>query len=173
MVELEEYLARSGDRETVDAFRPRVLRLFDYFKKFQNEDGLLEKLESWVFVEWSAANSFVQDVNYPSNMLYAKALDAAGKMYGLSEIDGRSRAYPRDDSPPIIRWWASSSTMPWRNGTPDHQQSNEVCQYFAFFFDVATPETHAKLWQTLITISARSASRPSVSRDISRERFYR
>ena len=57
VVELEEYLARSGDRETVDALRPRVLRLFDYFKKFRNEDGLLEKLESWVFVEWSAANS--------------------------------------------------------------------------------------------------------------------
>ncbi len=25
----------------------------------------------------------------------------------------------------------------------------EVCQYFAFFFDVATPETHPALWKTL------------------------
>ena len=86
VVELEEYLARSGDRATVDALRPRVLRLLDYFKKFRNDDGLLEKLESWVFVEWSAANDFVQDVNYPSNMLYAKALAAAGRMYGLPEL---------------------------------------------------------------------------------------
>ncbi len=87
VVELEEYLARSGDRQTVDALRPRVLRLFDYFKQFRNEDGLLEKLASWVFVEWSAANSFVQDVNYPSNMLYAKALAAAGKMYDLPDLE--------------------------------------------------------------------------------------
>jgi alpha-L-rhamnosidase len=27
---------------------------------------------------------------------------------------------------------------------------SEVCQYFAFFFDVAKPESHPKLWQTLI-----------------------
>ena len=26
---------------------------------------------------------------------------------------------------------------------------SEVCQYFAFFFDVATPRTHAALWKTL------------------------
>ena len=58
----------------VDALQPRVLRLLDYFKPFENEDGLLEKLQSWVFVEWSAANDFVQDVNYPSNMLYAGTL---------------------------------------------------------------------------------------------------
>jgi len=25
----------------------------------------------------------------------------------------------------------------------------EVCQYYAFFFGIATPQTHAKLWQTL------------------------
>ena len=42
-----------------------MLALFDYFERFRNEDGLLEKLESWVFVEWSKANHFVQDVNYP------------------------------------------------------------------------------------------------------------
>ena len=86
VVELEEYLARSGDRETVDALRPRVLRLFDYFKKFRNEDGLLEKLESWVFVEWSAANSFVQDVNYPVQHALRRSAGRGGPMYGLPEL---------------------------------------------------------------------------------------
>ena len=78
VLQLEEYLARSGDREMVDALRPRVLKLFDYFRPFRNSDGLLEKLQSWVFIEWSDANQFVQDVNYPSNMLYAAALASAG-----------------------------------------------------------------------------------------------
>ena len=26
----------------------------------------------------------------------------------------------------------------------------EVCQYFAFYFDVAKPETHSQLWQRLL-----------------------
>jgi alpha-L-rhamnosidase len=150
VVELEEYLARSGDRETVDALRPRVLRLFDYFKKFRNEDGLLEKLESWVFVEWSDANSFVQDVNYPSNMLYAKALDAAGKMYGLSELSEdaeRIRETIRRQSFEAGFFADNAKRVNGKLQTTTNR--TEVCQYFAFFFDVAKPETHSELWQRL------------------------
>jgi alpha-L-rhamnosidase len=151
VVELEEYLARSGDRETVDALRPRVLRLFDYFKKFRNDDGLLEKLESWVFVEWSAANSFVQDVNYPSNMLYAKALDAAGKMYGISELTDdaeRIRETIRRQSYDGAFFVDNAKRVNGKLQVTTNR--TEVCQYFAFFFDVAKPETHAELWQKLV-----------------------
>ena len=153
VVELEEYLARSGDRETVDALRPRVLRLFDYFKKFRNEDGLLEKLESWVFVEWSAANSFVQDVNYPSNMLYAKALSTPpARCMACPDLTDDAEQHPRDHPPP------SPSTADFFvdnakrvNGKLQVTTNRtEVCQYFAFFFDVAKPETHSELWQRLV-----------------------
>jgi len=150
VVQLEEYAARSGDRELLAALKPRVFRLFDYFGRFRNEEGLLEKLESWVFVEWSAANSFVQDVNYPTNMLYAGALAAAGRMYEapelLSEAE-RIRSAIRKQSwdGRFVRDHAVRA-----NGRldvrPDH---TETCQYYAFFFDVATPETHAELWKTL------------------------
>ena len=91
VLQLEEYYARSGDRVLVDALRPKVLALFNYFKKFRNADGLLEKLDSWVFVEWSAANTFVQDVNYPSNMEYAGALEAAGRLYQLPVLLDEAR----------------------------------------------------------------------------------
>jgi alpha-L-rhamnosidase len=151
VVELEEYLARSGDRETVDALRPRVLRLFDYFKKFRNEDGLLEKLESWVFVEWSAANSFVQDVNYPSNMLYAKALDAAGKMYGLSELtDDAERIRETIRRQSFDAGFFADNAKRVNGKLQTTTNRTEVCQYFAFFFDVAKPETHSELWQRLV-----------------------
>ena len=43
---------------------------------------MLEKLDKWVFVEWSDANKYVQDVNYPSNMLYAEMLDVMSRLYG-------------------------------------------------------------------------------------------
>lgn len=152
VVELEEYGDRSGDRDLVEALRPRVLKLFEYFKPFENEDGLLEKLQSWVFVEWSKANSFVQDVNYPSNMLYAKALSAAARLYGRANLE-RQAGRIRD----VIRKQSFDGEFFVDNAVRKDgklqvtRNRSEVCQYFAFFFNVATPETHAKLWQTLVS----------------------
>ena len=92
VLQLNEYLYRSNDREMIDALQPRVMKLLAYFQPFKNEDGLLESLDSWVFVEWSAANRFVQDVNYPTNMLYAATLEAAGDLYGLDDLKKEATA---------------------------------------------------------------------------------
>ena len=43
-------------------------------EKYENGDGLLQNLPSWNFVEWSAANDWINDVNYPTNFLYAEVL---------------------------------------------------------------------------------------------------
>lgn len=151
VVELEEYLARSGDRETVKALEPRLLKLLDYFQHFRNEDGLLEKLEKWVFVEWSRANDFVQDVNYPSNMLYAEVLAAMGRMYGRLELLVEAEKI-RD----TIRKQSFNGAFFVDNAVRKNgqlgltQNHSEVCQYFAFYFGVATPESHPRLWQTLV-----------------------
>ena len=152
VVELEEYLDRSGDQELVQALRPRVLKLLEFFKGFENDAGLLEKLPSWVFVEWSAANSFVQDVNFPSNMLYARALAAAARLYEQPELARKS-----DRLRGVIRQLSFDGQFFVDNAVRKDgklqvtRNRTEVCQYFAFYFDLATPETHAKLWQTLVT----------------------
>jgi len=152
VVELDEYLARSGDRALVDALRGRVLKLFEFFKQYRNEDGLLEKLPSWVFVEWSKANSFVQDVNYPSNMLYAAAMAAAARMYGVEEM-AREAVRIRE----TVRKQSFDGEFFVDNAVRKDgklavtRNRTEVCQYFAFFFDVATPQSHAKLWRTLVS----------------------
>jgi alpha-L-rhamnosidase len=152
VVELDEYLARSGDRALVDALRGRVLKLFEFFKQYRNEDGLLEKLPSWVFVEWSKANSFVQDVNYPSNMLYAAAMAAAARMYGVEEM-AREATRIRE----TVRKQSFDGEFFMDNAVRKDGKLNvtrnrtEVCQYFAFFFNVATPQSHAKLWRTLVS----------------------
>jgi len=152
VVELEEYLERSGDRELVDALRPRVMALLDYFKPFENEDGLLEKLKGWVFVEWSKANSFVQDVNYPSNMLYAQALDATARLYNQPAL-AQKAARIRD----TIRKQSFDGEFFVDNAVRKDgklrvtRNRTEVCQYFAFFFGIATPESQPKLWKTLVT----------------------
>jgi len=150
VIQLEEYLARSGDRQLVDALKPKVMSLLKYFEQFKNEDGLLEKLESWVFVEWSEANRFVQDVSYPSNILYAAVLAAAGRMYGqldlLKEAE-RLREVIRQQSFDGRFFIDNAIRKQGKLELTDNH--SEVCQYFAFYFDVVNPGTHQKLWDAL------------------------
>jgi len=150
VLQLEEYLGRSGDRPTVEALHSKLTRLFDYFQRFENEDGLLEKLDGWVFVEWSKANDYVQDVNYPSNMLYAAALDAAAHLY-YSQHWAEKAAKLRE----TIRRQSFDGHFFVDNAVRQNgklmvtRNRSEVCQYFAFFTGTASPETHPELWRTL------------------------
>ncbi|MBP5620682.1 MAG: hypothetical protein J6X44_01575, partial [Thermoguttaceae bacterium] len=152
VVELEEYLSRSGDRRTIDLLRPRVEKLVKFFAQYENEDGLLEKLPNRVFVEWSDANKFLQDVNYPTNMLYAAALDAASRLYDVPQW--REQAEKMRD---VIRKQSFDGEFFVDHAKRDDDGSleilrdrSEVCQYFAFFFKTATPETYPELWATLL-----------------------
>ncbi|MCQ2144083.1 MAG: hypothetical protein MJY56_08475, partial [Bacteroidales bacterium] len=151
VIELEEYLGRSGDRELVDRARRRVYDLIDYFKPYKNEYGLLENLSKWVFVEWSDAANYVQDVSYPSNMLYAGMLDAAARMYGDAELADEARALRQ-----TIRemsfdgtWFCDNAV---RNGGVLERTDNhtEACQYYAFYFGAATPELYSELFAKLV-----------------------
>ena len=152
VIQLEQYLESSGDGEMVAALRPRVLKLFDYFKPFQNADGLLEDLKGWVFIEWSKSNDYVQNVSYPTNMLYAAALASAGRIYNLPHLVEQGEALRQ-----VIRRQSydgqffvdnalrqGGKLVPTRNRT-------ETCQYYAFYFDIASQEKHPQLWQTLRT----------------------
>lgn len=151
VIEIDNYVQRSGDRELADALKPKVTALLDYFKGFENEDGLLEDLEKWVFVEWSPANRFVQNVNYPTNMLYAEMLDTAGRMYNRPDLTAKAKEL-RD----TIRQQSYDGEFfvdnavrkdgklePTRNRT-------ESCQDYAFYLDVAAPKTDVELWKRLL-----------------------
>ena len=150
VVQLDEFAARNGDQDLVGRLRPKVTRLFEYLKPFENEDGLLEKLPGWVFVEWSKANDFVQDVNYPTNMLYAGALAAAGRIYQVPPWTAKAERIRETIRQQAFDGQFFVDNAVRRNGKLEVTQNHsEVCQYFAFFFGVATPETHAKLWHVL------------------------
>ena len=150
VVQLEEYAARSGERTIVDGLRAKVLRLMEFFQQYENEDGLLEKLPSWVFVEWSKANEFVQDVNYPSNMLYAAALSTAGRIYGVAELTAKAERIRETIRRQSFDGQFFVDNAVRRDGKLQVTQNHsEVCQYFAFFFEVASPQSHAELWNTL------------------------
>jgi len=151
VIEMEEYQARSGDRELVAALRPRLEALYEYFQKYRNDDGLLEKLHSWVFIEWSRANDFVRDVSYATNMLYAAALAAGGRMYnepGLIDEAERLRETIRRQS--FDGEFFVDNAVRKDGKLQVTRNRTEVCQYFAFFFDIATPQTHGELWNKLV-----------------------
>ena len=152
VLELREYLNRTGDRAFIDRARHTVLHLTEWFAPFENEDVLLEKLDGWVFVEWSMANKLVQDVSYASNMLYASFLDAVGELYGLPEMTVKAERI-RD----VIRKTAIFNGYFCDNAVRDEDgklvlsgECTEACQYYAFFTGVATPESHPELWETLV-----------------------
>lgn len=150
VVELEEFAGRGGDRAMVDALKGRILALFDYFRRFENADGLLEKLESWVFVEWSEANKLVQDVNYPSNMLYAGALSAAGRLYGMPELVAKAdkiRGVVREQS--FDGEFFVDNALRKGGTLQVTRNRTEVCQYFAFYFGLANPGSDPELWRKL------------------------
>ena len=153
VLETDEYLRRSGDRATVELLRPRFEKFVSYLQGFRNPDGLLEKLPSWVFVEWSRCNKLVQDVNYPSNMTWADVLDAMDRLYGRPDLAAeaqRVRETIRKQS-----WngtWFCDNAVRQKDGTLKLSgECTETCQYYAFFHGVATPETHPALWKTMLT----------------------
>ena len=154
VIELDEYVRRGGDLALVRRLEPRVRELLDVFRNhYRNADGLLENLQGWVFVEWSHANECCKGVNYPSNMLWSGALAAAARLYGWEDC--------RDESLRVLEkvreqswdgaWFHDHAVRDASGRLVLRPDRTEVCQYYAFFFGVATAESHPVLWRTLVS----------------------
>lgn len=151
-VELGEYMARSGDSTLVEQAKGRMYDLVAYFAPFENEFGLLENLKSWVFIEWSKSNELVQDVSFASNMLYARMLDTFGRLYAdaaLCDKAARVRKAINDLAMTPSGFYCDNAHRVDGKLILSGERT-ESCQYYAFFCDVATPESHPWLWNTLV-----------------------
>lgn len=136
ILEVEEYIRKRGHEDAKEDFKESVYGLLDFFKQYENEDGLLEKLPSWNFVEWSIANEWAWDVNYPTNFLYAKVLECIANLYEDDECKRRCEevrkvavqqslkdGYFRDHA---VRNEAGELVL--------LDDSSEACQYYAVLF---------------------------------------
>ena len=152
VLELEEYLGRTGDQQFVSDAQARVQALLAYFEQYENKDGLLEQLPSWNFVEWSKANDFVKDVNYPTNMLYARMLRAAAKLYGGNGVEKAEHIVQKVKEQSYFDGFFHDHALRKEDGTLEviKEDVTETCQYYAFFFETATPEGYPELWKTLL-----------------------
>jgi alpha-L-rhamnosidase len=153
VLELHEYLERTGDRAFIDNAKPRIYALLDYFKGLENADGLLEKLEAWVFVEWSKCNELTQDINFPSNMLYAKVLRCVAELYGdeaLAEKAARLKDVINEKSMTESGFYCDNAVYGEDGVAHLSGERTETCQYYAFYCGITSPEENPELWQRML-----------------------
>lgn len=154
ILEVYDYYKRNKDVEILEKSKVKIKGLLDYFSKFENELGLLENLESWIFVEWSKANDddFVKGVNFPSNMLYAKALEVSSLLLNDQSLIEKSHYIKKQ----IIKYsynglfFEDNLIRNESNELIKVGHTTETCQYYAFYFNIATKEEFSKLYQVLI-----------------------
>ena len=151
-LEVKEYFERTGDRAFIDSIKKKLYGILGYFRKFENQSGMLEKLEKWVFVEWSMCNNLVQDINYPTNMLYAMFKKVLGELYGDETLCREyldMRETIRRES--RLGLFFCDNAVYGEDGVAKLSgERTEACQYYAFFTGIATAEEDKELWDTLI-----------------------
>lgn len=145
VLELFRYMERTGDKRLVKKARGKIYSLLDYFEQFENEEGFLENLDGWVFVEWSKANDIelTQGVNFPTNMLYVSMLKKIADLYQDERVRDKANLLRKK-----IRQFSKKSIF-----YTDHLGSDiatEVCQYYAFFTGIASIDEDADLWRILV-----------------------
>lgn len=153
LLELEDNFRRTGNEETRSQSEERARGVVSYFKKFENEYGLLENLENWVFVEWSRAGDldYVKGVNFPSNMLYAAALAAFGELYGKKEyVEKAEKLKETIRKLSFDGEFFEDNAIRKDGGLTLVGHTTETCQYYAFYFGTATRETHPALYNALL-----------------------
>lgn len=152
VLELYEYWQRTQDTEFILLCKDRIYKLLDWFRQFENSSGLLERLPGWVFIEWSKANKFVQDINYPSNMLYAKSLETIGILYKDATLIKKADKLRKLIAQRSYNGEFFEDNEVYIDGILQKcGNTTETCQYYAFFTGVATPELYPELWNTLVT----------------------
>ena len=153
VIELGEYLDRTGDRAFIDSAKPRIDALLAYFRARENADGLLEKLEKWVFVEWSKCNELTQDISFPTNMLYAKMLRTVASLYGDREAEQKAerlRVLINERAMTASGFYCDNAVYDTSGTAVLSSKCTETCQYYAFFCGIATPVSHPVLWKRLV-----------------------
>lgn len=151
ILELERYFSETGDADLVARAKNKIYALFSWFAPFENEYGLLERLPGWVFIEWSKAAEFTNDVNYPTNMLYALSLQKAGELYAdpaLCEKAEKLRETVRKLS--YNGEFFADHAVRREGELVQCRDTSEVCQYYAFFTETATPASYPLLWEKLV-----------------------
>ena len=142
ILELYDYFTKRGRGDRKEDFKAQLYGLLDYFKHYENEFGLLEKLPSWNFVEWSKLNDRVHDVSWPTNMLFSEAVECIGKIYGDDAL--LNKAAKLRETINIMAWNGKmylDRAMRQEDGSlKNTDELSETTQYYAFRYGLADLE---------------------------------
>ena len=151
VLELEEYYGRTGDAELIALAKPKIYKMLEYLGKFENEYGLLENLEQWVFVDWSKSNELTQDVNFPTNMLYAMTLECAARMFDDETLKAKAaRIHKTVNDMAYVGPFYCDNAVRKDGKLVLSGEFTESCQNYAFFCGTATPDTRPELFRILM-----------------------
>lgn len=151
VLEIYEYYNRTSDIQMIKSYQEKLYRLYTFFEKYENEDGLLENLEQWVFVDWSESNVHTQDISFPSNMMYAYMLDTMSVLYHDAVLKNKAetiRNKIRELS--YNGHFFCDNLLKHKDGYKPSNVCTESCQYYAFFTKTAIPDNYPELWNKLI-----------------------
>lgn len=149
ILEVEEYINVRGHQDMAEKFRERIYGLLGFYRRYENEDGLLERLPSWNFVEWGTANDWIQDVSYPTNFLYSKVLECIGKLYNDEECLSRCEEVRKKAIEQSFngQYFLDHSVRTADGKLVLQKEASEVGQYYAVLFgDV---DIHAETYREL------------------------
>ena len=96
-------------------------------------------------MEWTRANKWVQDVNYPTNFLYARTLLAAYHLYGGEELLEKSRKVAAEAKRQSFngQLFTDHAIRNEEGALVNAGDISEICQYYAILFadvDPTAPE---------------------------------
>ncbi|MDD7715539.1 MAG: hypothetical protein PUJ84_06515 [Mollicutes bacterium] len=153
-IELEEYFRKNDDPALFEKSLIQLSGVVDYFAKFENEFGLLENLDGWIFVEWSEANNPLSTcgVNLPTNMLYAGFLSSASHLLkdpGLEEKSEKIKRFIREKGFNGT-FFVDNLIRDETNKLIKNNRISETTQYYAFYFKTATVKEYSNLFNLLL-----------------------
>lgn len=147
-----EYLKENKFREYEKTIERQIDGLLSFFARYENEFGLLENLDSWVFVEWSVANSpdYVKGVNYPSNMIYYKMLKSIATYRADNALLSKAESIKKNITDFSFNGEFFEDNSVRENGKLIRTgHTSEACQYYAFDTGVASVREYPSLYQKL------------------------
>ena len=148
------YKNAGGDSKLIAKSLKKVNGFLKFISKFENEFNLLEDLPGWVFVEWSMASDdeFVKGVNFPTNMLYYKALLCASELTGNVSYSEKANTIKQN----ILKLSFNGEFFEDNAVREDKKlvlknHITQACQYYAFETGVAETDTHIDLYNKIKT----------------------
>ncbi len=135
-IEVYEYLTERNPSANKEAFRKSVYGIVDFLAKYENEFSLLENIDGWNFVEWSKANDWTKNINYPTNFLYSHFLDCVGSLYDDQKLIEKANIVRKKTRELSFNGeiFIDNAVRLSDGSLENTNNCSEACQYYALLF---------------------------------------